>query len=61
MQTVTNLISTSLDDCKTSLTHITDLSLLRQLQTACTNKGLASRAKLAERRIKQLKKLKGVE
>lgn len=54
--TVTALINTSLDDCKISLGHVTDLTLLRNLYIECDKLGLQSRAKLATRRIKQLKK-----
>lgn len=54
--TVENLISTSVDDCKTILGFITDLTLLRRLYVVSLERGYKSKAKLANARIKQLKK-----
>ena len=53
--TVESLISTSVDDCKTSLGFITDRTLLRRLYVRCIETGHKTRAKLVTRRLKQLK------
>ena len=54
--TVKGLMMTSVDDCRVSLGFVTDLTLLRQLVIECHQQGHTSRAKIAERRIRQLKK-----
>lgn len=54
--TVEGLISTSVDDCKTTLGFITDVTLLRRLYVRSLELGYKTKAKLAQTRIKQLKK-----
>ena len=54
--TVESLISTSVDDCKVTMGFITDLTLLRRFYVVSLERGYKSKAKLANARIKQLKK-----
>lgn len=54
--TVSNLMNTSVDDCKTSLGFIDDLDLLRQLLAECDRREHKSRAQIVARRIRQVEK-----
>ncbi len=55
-KTVEGYINTSVDDLRISLPYEKDLSLLRRLFTRCHDLALTSRAKIVDRRIKELKK-----
>lgn len=54
--TVENYISTGLDDLRISMPYEKDLTLLRRLYVRCQELALTSRAKIVNRRIKELKK-----
>jgi len=52
--TVQGLLNTSVDDCKISLQHVTDLNLLRELLLKCEEREHKTRAGYVRQRIKQL-------
>jgi hypothetical protein len=54
-RTVESLLNTSVDDCKSSLEFITDLTLLRRLYVRCIETGHKTRAKYVNARINKLK------
>ena len=54
--TVSNLMNTSVDDCKSTLGFIDDLVLLRQLLAECKRNDHKSRARVVESRIRTVEK-----
>lgn len=56
MPTIKNLINTSVDDCKSSLEHITDLDFLQELHGAVLSLGgHPSRLRIVAARIRKVK------
>lgn len=55
--TVAGYINTSVDDCKTSLMHCTDIGFLRVLSEECEKIGHKTRASYVKSRINSLVKL----
>jgi len=57
MPNITAYISTSVDDCKISLSHVKDLQFCQQLLAECEQlRGQTSRIRVIKTRINQLKK-----
>jgi len=56
MRAVESLLNTSVDDCKCSLHHVTDLDFLRALHAECEKRGHTSRAKVVAARIRRLER-----
>jgi hypothetical protein len=57
MPNISAFISTSVDDCRISLTHIKDIQFCRDLLKECElAKGQKSRITIVKRRIRQLEK-----
>lgn len=51
---VASLLNTSVDDCKITVQHITDIDLLRETLESCQSSGHKTRAQIIWRRIRQL-------
>lgn len=56
MNSIDNLMNTSVEDCKTLLAHQTDRGVLQELHTRCVEAGHKTRAKLVEARIRKLER-----
>jgi hypothetical protein len=57
MPNVTAYISTSVDDCRVSLSHVKDLEFCRRLLAECQQlRGQVSRIRVIKTRIRQLEK-----
>ena len=57
MPSITGYISTSVDDCRISLTHVKDLGFCRDLLAECQRiGGQISRIRVIKTRIRQLEK-----
>jgi len=54
--TVDNYLNTSVDDCKSSLQHCTDMDLLKELLVECIKRGHTTREKYVRSRITQLER-----
>jgi hypothetical protein len=53
---IDNLLGTSADDLKSTLSYVTDVPLLQAAHQAAVARGLITKALFLERRIKQLRK-----
>lgn len=51
---IKSLINTSVDDCKISIGHVSDVGMLLELLAECNRIGHKTRARHVSRRIKQL-------
>lgn len=53
---INSLINTSVNDCRSSLAHKTDITLLKKVLAVAGCLGHKSRAKVIQRRINELQK-----
>lgn len=53
--TIAQLINTSVDDCRSSLDHVTDLDFLEKLHAECLRLAHPSRLRVVSARIRKVK------